>query len=396
LPRATRAGSYRAVLTLPYALRTFVPALGGRLAYGLLPLATMFTIVDATGSYATAGLALALFGVAALLMPAKARLVDRHGQRRTLPALAILCAAALAAAATIGSPIGLVILIGLAGLAAPPLGPAMRATWRVVTLETSLKQRAYALDSVTEEALYLVGPLLTGLLVAAGRPGIALLVTAGLLVVGAIGMVLPRPAGHRAPLPSAHPSGRAVAPGLWPVMGTLLMAAAGVSVVYTASAAAANGQGHPGAAGWLEAAAALGGVIGGLLWARRPTSGAVPDPRQPLASAGLLASQAVAALAAAAVVGHLPALGVVLFVGGAAVAPLYVVAYLTADELAPAGRETEAGTWVNVAANAGSAGGSAVAGFLVQSAGPGRAFLAAGVVLVVISGMSARRPRSRR
>src|ERR1700712_1531288 len=111
MPRAARAGSYRAVLGLPFALRTFVPALGGRLAYGLLPLATLFTILDATGSYATAGVALGLFGLTSVLMPAKARLIDRFGHRRTLPPLAVLCAAALTAAVTTDSPVGLVLLI---------------------------------------------------------------------------------------------------------------------------------------------------------------------------------------------------------------------------------------------------------------------------------------------
>src|ERR1700761_8841573 len=100
MSRATGAGSYRAVLTLPFALRTFVPALGGRLAYGLLPLASLFTVLHVTGSYRPAGRALAVFGLTSIVLPAKARLADRFGQRRTLPALALLCAAALTAAAT--------------------------------------------------------------------------------------------------------------------------------------------------------------------------------------------------------------------------------------------------------------------------------------------------------
>jgi hypothetical protein len=37
----SRAGSYRDVLLLPNALRTFAPALLGRLSYGLLPLSTL-------------------------------------------------------------------------------------------------------------------------------------------------------------------------------------------------------------------------------------------------------------------------------------------------------------------------------------------------------------------
>ena len=95
MSRAPGAGSYRAVLRLPFALRTFVPALAGRLAYGVFPLATLFTVQQATGSYATAGVAVAAFGLASLTLPAKARLADRFGQRAALPPLALLCAAAL-------------------------------------------------------------------------------------------------------------------------------------------------------------------------------------------------------------------------------------------------------------------------------------------------------------
>jgi predicted MFS family arabinose efflux permease len=382
MPRATRAGSYRAVLSLPFALRTFVPALGGRLAYGLLPLALLFTVVDATGSYATAGLALAVFGLTGVTLPVKARLADRLGQRRTLPALALLCAAALTAAVTTDSPVGLVILIGLAGLAAPPLGPAMRATWRLLTLGTPLKERAYALDSVAEESLYLVGPLLAGLVIAVRPAADALLLTAFLLVAGTTGMVLPPPAGHThrdesgAPPGRRRPLGTLGLPGLRLVLAVLLLAGAGVSVVYTAAAATARAHGQPGAAGWLEAAAALGGVLGGLAWGRRHHRHS-----RTAQLAGLLGGQALFALLAAAATGSLVGLGGALFAGGASVAPLFVVAYLAADDLAPDGHGTEAGTWVNVAANAGSAAGSAAAGLLVQSSGPAPAFLTAGLVL---------------
>jgi predicted MFS family arabinose efflux permease len=412
MPRASGAGSYRAVLALPSALRIFVPALGGRLAYGLFPLATLFTILRATGSYAVAGLALALFGLTSITLPVKARLADRFGQRRTLPVLALLCAAALTAAVTTRSAVVLVTLIGLAGLAAPPLGPAMRSTWRLLTRGTGLKERAYGLDSVAEETLYLAGPLVAGLIVALGPPRNALLATASLLLAGTVGMVLPAPAaranstppaasgiptppaasgiptppaasGIPAPPEPVPPAARRfwdIEPlrsrGLGLVLAVLLVAGAGVSFAYTAAAAVAQQHGQPGAAGWLEAAAALGGVTGGLFWARRR------HRRGRVAHLALfLTVQAAAALLAAATTGSLPALGLIMALGGAAVSPIYVVAYLAADDLAPAGRGTETGTWVNVAANAGSALGSAGAGLLVQSSGPTTAFLAAGLVL---------------
>jgi predicted MFS family arabinose efflux permease len=395
MSRATGAGSYRAVLSLPFALRTFGPALGGRLGYGLLPLASLFTVLHATGSYTVAGVALAVFGLTSITLPAKARLADRYGQRRTLPVLALLCAAALTAAVTTRSPIALVALFFSAGLAAPPLGPAMRSTWRVLTLDTPLKERAYGLDSVAEETLYLIGPLLAGLIVALGPARNALLVTAFLLLTGTIGMVLPPPGAQTVasrPVPRRRGRDR----GLLPVLAILVVAGAAVSVAYTAAAAVAVNHGRPGAAGWLEAAAALGGVTGGLLWARRRHR-----PSRAGQLAGLLAAQAAAALLAAAAIASLPVLALTMALGGAAVSPLLVVAYLAADELAPDGRGTEAGTWVNVAANAGSAAGSAAAGLLVQHSGPAPAFVVAGLVLAAasaaaVSGRSARPPRSTR
>ncbi|MEU4242233.1 MFS transporter [Actinoplanes sp. NPDC026619] len=96
--------------------------------------------------------------------------------------------------------------------------------------------------------------------------------------------------------------------------------------------------------------------------------------------AGLLAIFAAGLLTAAAAPGLL-ALGVVMALAGVAVSPLYVVAYLAADDLTRPEHRTEAGTWINVAANAGNALGAASAGVLTDRHGPSPAFLAAGILL---------------
>lgn len=64
----TRAPSYATVLRTPHAARTFGAALLGRLSYGIVPLAMLLAIKDATGSYSAAGGAMALFGVASVLL----------------------------------------------------------------------------------------------------------------------------------------------------------------------------------------------------------------------------------------------------------------------------------------------------------------------------------------
>ncbi|MGH3357928.1 MAG: MFS transporter [Nocardioidaceae bacterium] len=390
MSRTPRAESYRAVLALPYAAPTFAGALVGRLAYGLLPLSVLFTVQHATGSFATAGAVVAAFGLTSLLLPLKSRLVDRHGQPRVLLPLAMLCGGTLSAIALLadsgrGSAAAFVGLGTLAGLAAPPLGPAMRSTWRLITDGTGLKPRAYGLDSVCEESLYLVGPVLVGVILGVASGAVALLVTSSLLVVGTAVMVAAPPArAIRLAAPTRagwFDVGPLRAPGFAPVAVTVLAAAIGLSMAYTSIAARAQHHGAPEAAGYIEAAIALGSVVGGLWWGRRRHR-----RRRSAHLAGLTAFLAVG-IGLASAAESLLVLGAVLAVAGLAVAPLFVVAYLASDELAPAEQRTEASTWVNTANNIGSAAGASAAGVLVERAGVAAGFGAGALALVATSAL---------
>ena len=65
--------SYAAVLRIPHARRTFAAALLGRLSYGVAPLSVMLAVTRASGSYAVAGVVMALFsGTSVFLSPARA------------------------------------------------------------------------------------------------------------------------------------------------------------------------------------------------------------------------------------------------------------------------------------------------------------------------------------
>lgn len=384
MSRTTRAAGYRAVLALPYASPTFAAALTGRLAYGLLPLSLLFTVQSATGSFATAGMIVAVFGATSLLLPYKSRFVDRHGQRRVLPALAAASAAALVTMAVLAwsgveSRAAYVALGAVAGAAAPPLGPAMRSTWRTLTAGTGLKERAYSLDSVCEEALYLIGPMLVGFLLAAASGAAALAGTALLLVVGTVAMVCAPTARRDGPPQPGNSARFGVGPlracGFPPVVTTIFATAAALSVAYTCIAARAQEQGSPSAAGYIEAAIACGSVTGGLLWGRRT------HRRGRMTQLGVLVAYLAAGVLLAGAVPDLLSLGALMAVTGAAIAPTFVVAYLAADELAPADQRTEASTWVNTANNLGSALGAGAGGVLIENAGAGVGFGAGGMLL---------------
>ncbi|MBB5980352.1 putative MFS family arabinose efflux permease [Kribbella solani] len=387
-----RAGSYRDVLLLPSAPRTFVPALFGRLAYGLLPLSLLITVRQSTDSFATAGAAVAVFGLMSLSMPYKARLVDRYSQRRVLPVLAAGASAGLVGITTFGTTrTPVLLLVGITGLLAPPLGPSMRANWRRLTEHSVLKERAYALDAVAEECLFLGGPLIAGTLISWVSAAAALNCSAALLFIGTVAMVTsPVTTRTAAPAPSRHPLGPLVLPGLRRILLVIMATASGVSAAYLCVAGVAQHAGRPGAAGYVEAAIAAGSVVGGVLWARRTHT------RTWSTHLGGLIAVLAAGLIAASFVTDLVVLGVVLGIAGVAVAPCFVVAYLAADEVTPPHQRTEASTWINTANNLGAATGAALAGLVLDRAAPSWGFLGGGVLLLVVatlcwSGAGARR-----
>src|SRR5437868_631380 len=109
--------SYRAVLRTPAVGRLFATALLGRFSYGTVFLSLVLALTGTTGSYAVAGGAVALFGLASsLLSPLRADLIDRLGARRAPPPMATLYAILLIALAVATSRPGTPLPDGPGGL----------------------------------------------------------------------------------------------------------------------------------------------------------------------------------------------------------------------------------------------------------------------------------------
>ena len=196
---STPAGrpSYAAVLRIPHARRTFAAALLGRLSYGIVPLSVMLAVTRASGSYAVAGTVMALFGATSVfLSPARAALIDRHGPRRTLVPMVTAYAALLGLLTLLVrrpgavSPLVLGAVTATAGACTPPLGPTMRAVWGRLAPDRALLQRAYSLDGVAEELLFVSGPLLVGVLVGFAPPTAGIVFGTALIVAGTAGFVM--------------------------------------------------------------------------------------------------------------------------------------------------------------------------------------------------------------
>lgn len=366
--------SYAAVLRVPHARRTFVAALVGRLSYGTVSLALMLSLTRSTGSYAVAGTVMALFGATGVfLSPYRAALVDRHGPRRALLPMALLYAALLCVLAAAcwrpGVPAAvLAVTAAFAGACTPPLGPTMRAVWAELLPGRGLLQRAYSLDGVAEELLFVSGPLLVGAVVGVAPPAVGVVLSALLVAVGTLAFVTSpaagalRPAGRKED--GSAPAGRGGAgQGRALLQPVVVAAGVGVSVSAVDLLAVAFAGRHDlgdGTVAWVLAALSAGSVVGGLL------NGAVgwsssARARLPFLAAGLGLCLAVAGLAPG--VGTLVA---AVACAGLFVAPALTTAYLIADESVAPGYRTRAGAWCNTAVNAGMSAGAAAVGLLVE------------------------------
>lgn len=381
-PSHARRPSYAAVLGLPHARRTFFAALAARLSYGTVSLSVLLSVTRATGSYTVSGVVMALFGGATVvLLPVRATLVDRFGPRRALPPMAALYSALLCVLAALawrpGAPAAAPAAAAvLTGCCAPPLGPTMRAVWGSLADDPPLLRRAYSLDGVAEELLFVSGPVLVGLLLPFGPPPVGVLLSAVLMLGGTWAFVA-SPAVRGVVPPKREPGRRPRRFPAAPVVAAaglgLALSAADLLVMAFAERRSYGAEAVPWVLAALSAGSAVGGLLNGAVDWRRPAG-----ERLAWLTVGLGAVLATAGLAPG-----VGTLAVAMAATGLFVAPTLTTAYLLADEMAGEGERTRAGAWVNAAVNAGSSGGSVVAGLLVGGLPVAVCFALAGGVAVV-------------
>lgn len=401
MPHSEEVASYRTLLRLPGALPTLIASSLGRLSYGTIGLALLLAVERVSSSFAVAGLASASYGVGALSAPLKSRWIDRYGQRRLIAILGVACSASLLTLATVAASgvrngAAYVALAGSTGLFAPPLGPAVRAVWATLTDGVATRERAYSLDVGVEDTLFTIGPLLVGGLVLLDGPTLALIVAAGLMLVGSVSFA-------RSPVVAAHdgqsPTWQKTplteilrTPGFAILLSIVMALSSGLGIVDVSVAARALEEGSPAAAGYVLAAMTLGSVIAGQLWGRRTRPGSVPRKLSTFAVVMTIC------LAAGAVAPNLAVLAAVLSAYGTVITPLLVVSYVVAEQLGNRAGRTEASAWVNTAFNIGIALGSILGGFAIDRSGSTGSFLLGTAIsattLVCVIALGSRMGRS--
>lgn len=389
--------SYRQVLRTPGVLRVFLPGLLGRLSLAMIGLALLLAVVDATGSFAIAGLLTGAFGLANVIAsPWRARLVDRWGQRRILNLLSATNAAALCMlAALLSQGVDTVLVLGttaiLIGLSTPPLGAAMRVLWASVTPAGPIRIRAYSVDAVAEELTFTTGPVAIAAIIAATSPLAGLLVTAALVLTGTIGMTSGPVSAHHTG--AAHRLASKDKPlrqkGFIPNLIILLGVGIVLGAIEVAVPATADRGTSVTLAGSLLSAFAAGSAIGGLLYGQRTWHSSLGTRLVVLCA---LMSAGTIALAFAA---SILATALILIAVGFFLAPSLITGYLVADSITAPAARTEASSWINTSVNLGASLSAAATGLIIDQSSPAAALTIGGstaLILTITVWFMTRRP----
>jgi MFS family permease len=382
---------YRSVLSVPGSRALILSAMVGRFPLGMSSLALLLLMRETHHSYAVAGFAIGAYALAsAAAAPLQGRLVDRFGRKRVLMPCALaqalaLVAFALASSSGAGGP-GLIVLAALAGAAAPPVPATARALLREVFGEPSVRDTAYALDSVVQELVWVTGPLVVALVVGFSSPEVAVLLVAAVCIVGTTLFVfspLARGSDRRRQNHERR-SGVLSNQELRRLLGPVLLIGMGLGATEVGLPSLALHAGSRPSSGLLLAIWSVGSVIGGLWYGARVWNSTLSRRHRMLLFAAIVftAPLILARTIPEGMIGSLLA--------GLTIAPVFSCQYALVGRAVRPGSENEAFTWVSASLIAGLAAGSAIGGASIGAGGVSAPFVISCLATAVAAALSLR------
>jgi len=364
--------SYARVLRTPHARAFVVAGFVGRLPLAMLGLGTLLLVSASTGSYGLAGTVSATVPLAgAIVSPQLGRLIDRVGQRRVLLPLLTLHAASvlvLLLVARAGGPSGALVAAAFAaGGTLPSLGSLVRARWTAVLADPSQLHTAHAIESVLDDVVFAVGPVLVTVLATVVAPAVGLAAALALALLGGVSLAAQT---RTEPAPVRRRRGTAAirSPGLRVIAVAFLALGAIFGGLDVATIAFAREHHAVALAGPLLAGLAVTGASAGALYGARRWR--LPPVRR----LQLVALLACACLAPTAFVGSLAGAAAALVLAGLTLTPLIITGFALVASVVPSSAITEAFSWISAALAAGVAVGLAIGGHVAEHGGGHAAF----------------------
>lgn len=383
---------YRRLFALTGPLYVVV-AFFGRLALAMSQLGTLLLVSGATGSYAAGGASAGALAVAnALGAPVAGALTDRSGQRPVLlvqvvgASIALVGLVWLAHGHTGGSPWWpLSLVAAAAGLFSPQIGTMARVRWRPISRHAEAEDRAvidaaFSYEGAADEASFVLGPALVGMVAAVLDPGAAILVAAALLAsFGTWFAVHPTVRLVGRALTRSARGARMLTPALLVLASVQLAIGMIFGSVQTGTSVLATAAGEPGLTGLLHALLGVGSVLAGLAVVMMPETFRYESRLRAFTTVLLLLALPLLA------VDGLGSLALVLLALGVAIAPSMITTFTLVERITPARRMGAAMTVLAATTGLGYALGSSTAGRLADWGGHAPAY----AVTVAAAGLAA-------
>ncbi|MET7950098.1 MFS transporter [Micromonospora sp. NPDC005324] len=350
-----------------------------RLPQAMVGLGAVMMITSLGGSYTVAGAVAGAISLSqGLLAPQVSRLADRLGQARVLAPQALANVTALLAlviAAYRQAPAAALIGLGVAvGVSVPQIGALTRARWTALLRGDQRLDTALAVESLIEEAIFVIGPVLVVAATTAIAPGAGLLIAAAVVAVGC-GLFLAQRSTEPAAQPDGHGGRRVRAtshPALWVLIAVFLSIGALFGFIEVGVVALTRELERPDVSGamlaaWAGASLISGVVYGGQTW-RTHTRGRFLRGVAAMAAGSVLVAACTSSLTLATAA---------LVVAGVANAPTLIAGNTLVATVIPGHAVTEAYTWLGVTIPAGIAVGAPIGGALIDTTGADAALWAA-------------------
>lgn len=371
---------YRQALALPGIRSLLLVAMLARVPVTAASVTlTLHVVLDLHRGYFAAGLVGAAITVgSALGAPLLGRMVDRRGLRPVLVLATVAEAVFWVVAQALPYP-ALLVAAFFGGLLTLPVFSVVRQSIAALVPEAHRRQ-AYALDSMSVELSFMIGPALAVLMATAGSPRATMLAVGGGIVLSGLALHVLNPpirsAGERVESDRRIPRREWLTPRLVAVLAigaatTLVLGGTDVSVVAVLREA--------GQIGWTGAVLAMWGaysLVGGFAY------GAVSRPFSPLA---LMALLSICTIPVGLGGGEWWLLSLALLPAGALCAPALAATADAVSRLAPASVRGEAMGLHGSAITVGLSLGAPLAGAVIDASAPAWGFAATGVVGALVA-----------
>jgi MFS family permease len=359
---------YAILFRVPEVARTLRASMVGRIPIGMAMLAILLFVQGATGSFARAGAASALyvFGLA-VLAPFVGRVIDRVGPRPVLLANAVIYPAALLLLVVLvtrqADPLWVAVCALVAGAMLPPITICVRTLLPRLVSAPGLLQTAYSVDSALIEAVFILGPAFVAAFAVFQQPAGAVIMAAACAAVGTL--IFVRAPAVRSWTPAQRPVPRHI---LGPLTEPKLLALLAATVLYSVSfglfevavPAFAARHGKPAAAGVILALASVGSAFGVLAYGSR-------EWRLALRMQFLLALVLMAAgMLLLAAVSNMYLFALLSLFACMPMAPVIAAQSMLLSRLAPPAMLAESFTWSTTCLLGGISAGIAAGGILSE------------------------------